>query len=117
MMTTNTHDCDELAVVLRALIHAIESDAVLRKTAQYRTGDLVSLPLFQSAKQAVEAAHGSYRYREQLEAAAKAAAYVVLDTPRARLPEISRERLRDLEDRLEDAEPGWRDSSAFWRRQ
>ena len=115
-MAQHTHDCDELAVVLRALVSAIDGDAGLRKSNQYRTGDLVNLPLFQAAKKALDGAHGSFRYREQLEAAAKTAAYVVLDTPRAPLPEISRERLRDLDDALEAAEPGWRESPFFWHK-
>ena len=114
MMAENTHDCDELAIVLRMLVRAIHGDAGLRKSNQYRTGDLARLPLFETAEKLLETDHASFRYREQLEAVAVAAAHVVLNTPRSQLPEISREYLRELDNALDEAEPGWRDSSRFW---
>lgn len=114
-MAEQTHDCDGLALYLRQLVHAIHADGALRKQNQYRTGELRDLPLFKAAEDALGTAHASFQYREQLEAVAVAAAYVVLNTPRAHLPEITQEFLRDLDRALEVVEPGWRDSPRFWR--
>ena len=113
-MAENTHDCDGLALYLRQLVRAIQMDGSLTKSNQYRTGDLRDLPLFKAAETALDEAHGSFQYRELLERVAVAAAYVVLGTPRAPLPDIARELLRNLDAALDAAEPEWRDSPRFW---
>lgn len=110
-----THDCDGLALYLRQLVRAIHADGILSKRNQYRTGELRELPLFKAAEDALESAHNSFRYREQLEAVAVAAAHVLLNTPRAQLPETTRACLSHLNEALDTVEPGWRDAPRFWR--